>query len=161
MAASDKNLDSEKQIVEKALDLHKVYDTVGELVRFSLNWRQRILAGYFVLVGSLCVGFSWLHVHLHNWEWLMPGSGVFLTFIFLLLDHRNNEGYRACFEAGAALEKHITPSIEGGGPYQRLAALSSNWRWYSHRVAFSILFGLALMFFFILTLYLIIEATSR
>jgi hypothetical protein len=95
-----------------ALDRSDVYEEAGRLLRYYLDWRARILAGYFATLAALAFAFGWLidHGHPNTASWV-PFVASAVTLVFLLLDRRNRELYRASMDSAAELEK--AASIDG------------------------------------------------
>jgi len=83
------------------LKVADVYAAIAENYRYFLNWRARLLAGYFAVLAALAFAFGWLQSEKHFWVSVaVPFVGAGLTLVFWLLDMRNREAYRAMTRVG-------------------------------------------------------------
>jgi hypothetical protein len=82
-----------------------VYDHVGENLRYYLDWRAKLLAGYFVIMAAHVVELSWTLKNHPNLAFVVPVSACLSTILFRFLDYRNRDAYRGCIEVGAAIEE--------------------------------------------------------
>jgi hypothetical protein len=75
-------------------------------LRYYLDWRARLLVGYFTGLVGLAIGFAWMLDHHHaRTAFALPAIAAGLTWVIWRLDRRNRDAYRDCIAAGASLEK--------------------------------------------------------
>lgn len=71
------------------------------------RWRERLFAGYLIILGALGIAYYFASDHaspvLHL-RWVVPAAGLFLALAFVLIDYRINEVLDALIRLGAPLE---------------------------------------------------------
>jgi hypothetical protein len=77
-----------------------------------LQWREKLFAGFLVLIGALALAFYHTHKKDQQGElwylygWVIPLAGAALSVIFLLLERRCQEVLRDRRLVGRAFEEH-------------------------------------------------------
>lgn len=92
-------------------DLHVLYKENGELYRYFMDWRHKVLSRYFISLVSLFVMAQYFH---KSDEGLLS-SLIFIPFLLsgmvgifcYALDNRNNFLIMECLKTGRRLEKAI------------------------------------------------------
>lgn len=97
------------------VDEKSLYEESGELLRHYLSWREKLLAGYFAVMGGLGLAFGAMQGQFKPIAFLVPLLASVLSAMFLLLDLRNQELLNRCVDAGAALEPNTH-----SGPHRQL-----------------------------------------
>jgi hypothetical protein len=136
-------LKGEQILDETKLSVEHAYEEVGTNYRFFLTWRHRLLAGYFIVVASMCFGIPWIWEKDKGLLWAPFAAGMAITVVFWVLDFRNRDLYHACQKVGETLESTLPENLAGiyGALNQRKRNVLN------HSRAFEILFlaALALM----------------
>jgi len=120
------------------IDERDLYEEIGRNYRYFLDWRAKLLAGYFAVIVGLAVGFAWiLGRSMIRLSSLAPFSLFGISVLFWCLDLRNRQQYHACIEAAAQLEEDRDPFSENPrGGYVRFRQGSQP----SHSRAFDFMF---------------------
>jgi hypothetical protein len=105
--ASGEGANSNASPSVKNLEAH--YDHILQTYKFFLEWRSKMLAGYFAVLAALGWGFSWIHAkpELAAWQKFVPIAGILVTLFFWAIEYRNREQYRDCMNVGRRIEKDL------------------------------------------------------
>ena len=94
-----------------ALSHKDVYDQIGESLRYYLDWRAKLLTGYFA---ALAVSFTWAARNAPALAFLIPVLGAAASLLFWLLDVRNRDGYNSCVRAGHLRKTRTSTALTAG-----------------------------------------------
>lgn len=131
----------------KPLERKDLYSEIGLNYRYFLNWRERLLAGYFFIIVGLITGFSWMHFNdFKKFSFIPFLLGSFFSFFFRQLDCKVRHLYHACLDTGSGLE-------EGKGIYSALnETKESKTGGLSHSAVLDIMFFLGMGIFLIISI---------
>ena len=92
------------------------YNAAKELYSLCLKRQEKIVVGFFAIVGALAVAFAWLQEHqdARGLSWLPPALAIPLGWLLWFLYARNQENYLDCGKAAKELEN------PGGGVFSTL-----------------------------------------
>jgi hypothetical protein len=96
-----------------------LYEHVTRNLHYYLEWRAKLLAGYFATLLSLGVAFAWSWTNRRELRILtiaLPFVSALVSLLFWGLDCRNRENYRGLLDAG----DHLEEGIKTTGPYHHL-----------------------------------------
>ena len=89
-----------------------LYKEASETYRYFLEWRNKILAGYFAVLAALALAFGWIQTHWtevstqfrSDSDVILPLAVILMSTVFWMLDFRNRDLFRMCQHACADLE---------------------------------------------------------
>lgn len=100
-----------------------VYEEIGRVHRYFLNWRYGLLAGHITIIGTHAVAYAWLASHASGgiYKGVVFVSAILVTLLFWGFETRTRDLYRACLDIGEAWEN--TMGVKGA--YTKLNNLGS------------------------------------
>jgi threonine/homoserine efflux transporter RhtA len=121
------------------LDEKDAYGQTGELFRHYLSWREKLLAGYFAVLGGLAIAFGKMRLSpFKPVGILVPILAAIVSAAFLALDRRNAELFDACTAVGHQLEANAGVA----GPFTKLNSAEKQFR---HRTIVAVLYGIGFL----------------
>lgn len=86
--------------------LKTVYEQASEHHRVYILWREKMLAGFVVIIGALIVALSKLNESetLQQYFFLVFLSGFLISFVFLRFERRNSELFIDCQNVAKKIE---------------------------------------------------------
>ena len=102
------------------LDEREIYEQAVQTYQFFLNWRAKLLAGYFAILVALIYSFVGIcQRQIPNFLCLVLITGFLLTLFFRAIEHRNREQYRDCMNIGRHIEENR--ALEKIGMFSEMA----------------------------------------
>jgi hypothetical protein len=146
-----RTVSSQLQEPKNNLTASDLYEHVTRNLHYYLEWRAKLLAGYFATWLSLGIAFAWSWAHRHDLRILTIAIpfiiAAFVSLLFWGLDHRNRENYRGLLDAG----DHLEEGIKITGPYHHLNKLPKG---ISHSHILNTMFVLAALLSAVFGIYL-------
>ena len=132
------------------LDETILYEQTGELLRYYLTWREKLLGGYIAIIAALVVAFISTPEEYKNIRPWVVAVAFLLTVVFWLFERRNRELFNRCIDVGVALEK--AAALVGA-----FTEINKKPTTATHSVVLDFFFGSACFLLFILTVTMLIR----